>query len=59
METYVDLVTKLSSHQQKVMANEAINQIQKLDSYFSRGLYPVNNNGVPAGTGIETGTGTG
>lgn len=42
METYVDLVTKLS-HQQKVMANEAINQLQKLDSNFSRDLYSVNN----------------
>jgi hypothetical protein len=40
METYVDLVTKLS-HQQKVMANEAIDQLHKLDSNFSRGLYPV------------------
>lgn len=43
METYVDLVTKLS-HQQKVMANEAINQLKKLDSSFSRNLYPVENN---------------
>jgi hypothetical protein len=42
METYVDLVTKLS-HQQKVMANEAINQLHKLDSNFSRNLYPVDN----------------
>jgi len=40
METYVDLVTKLS-HQQKVMANEAINQLNQLDSQFSRSLYPV------------------
>jgi hypothetical protein len=40
METYVDLVTKLS-HQQKVMANEAIDQLHKLDSNFSRGLYPM------------------
>ena len=44
METYVDLVTKLS-HQQKVMANEAIDQLHKLDSNFSRGLYPVGNSG--------------
>lgn len=43
METYVDLVAKLS-HQQKVMANEAINQLKKLDSNFSRNLYPVENN---------------
>ena len=40
METYVDLVAKLS-HQQKVMANEAINQLNQLDSQFSRDLYPV------------------
>lgn len=40
METYVDLVTKLS-HQQKIMANEAINQLHQLDSKFSRDLYPV------------------
>ena len=39
MKTYVDLVTKLS-YQQKVMANEAINHLHKLDSNFSRGLYP-------------------
>ena len=65
METYVDLVTKLS-HQQKVMANEAINQLHKLDSKFSRGLYPVDNSdGVSSGTRIVpgtvpgTGTGTG
>lgn len=62
METYVDLVTKLS-HQQKVMANEAIDQLHKLDSNFSRGLYPVGNSGG-AGPGTEivpgaaTGTGT-
>lgn len=50
METYVDLVVKLS-HQQKVMANEAINQLHKLDSNFSRGLYPVNSSGsVTPGT---------
>jgi len=41
METYVDLVAKLS-HQQKIMANEAINQLHQLDSKFSRDLYPVN-----------------
>ena len=40
METYVDLVTKLSN-QQKVMANEAIKQLHKLDPDFSRDLYPV------------------
>lgn len=44
METYVDLVTKLS-HQQKVMANEAINQLRQLDPKFSRDLYPVDNSG--------------
>jgi hypothetical protein len=41
METYVDLVTKLSN-QQKVMANEAINQLHQLDSRFYRELYLVN-----------------
>lgn len=54
METYVDLVTKLSN-QQKDMANEAIKQLQKLDSNFCRDLYPVDNNGG----GTVTGTGTG
>ena len=62
METYVDLVAKLSN-QQKVMANEAISQLHKLDSNYSRDLYPVNNSGgVPGtatGTGTETGIGTG
>jgi hypothetical protein len=58
METYIDLVTKLS-HQQKVMANEAINQLYKLDSNFSRGLYSVDNSGVGAGTEVITGAGTG
>ena len=61
METYVDLVTKLS-YQQKVMANEAINQLHKLDSNFSRGLYSVDNNGssgppavtAVSGVGVET-----
>lgn len=43
METYVDLVDKLSD-QQKVMANEAINKLSKLDSKFSRDLYHVDNN---------------
>ncbi len=42
IETYVGLVTKLS-HQQKVMANEAINQLKNLESNFSRDLYSVNN----------------
>jgi len=41
METYVDLVVKLSN-QQKGMANEAINQLKKLDPKFSRNLYPIN-----------------
>jgi hypothetical protein len=50
METYVDLVTKLS-HQQKVLANEAINQLHKLDSNFSRDLYPVDNSGGAVSTG--------
>ena len=44
METYVDLVAKLSN-QQKVMANEAINQLHKLDFKFSRDLYNVDNSG--------------
>jgi hypothetical protein len=62
METYVDLVTKLSN-QQKDMANEAIKQLHKLDFNFSRDLYNVDNNGGGAagtgtGTGIGTGTGT-
>lgn len=59
METYVDLVTKLS-YQQKVMANEAINQLHKLDSNFSRGLYSVDNNGSsgpPAVTAVSGGGG--
>jgi len=38
METYVDLVSKLSD-QQKVMANEAIIKLHKLDSKFHRNLY--------------------
>jgi hypothetical protein len=60
METYVDLVAKLSD-QQKVMANEAINQLHKLDSKFSRDLYFVENSGGVVGTGRvpETVTGTG
>jgi len=52
METYVDLVAKLSD-QQKVMANEAISQLHKLDSKFSRSSYPVDNSG---GFGTSTGT---
>ena len=44
METYVDLVVKLSD-QQKVMANEAISQLHTLDPKFSRSLYPVDNSG--------------
>jgi hypothetical protein len=56
MEEYVDLVTKLSD-QQKAMANEAINQLHKLDSNFSRSLYPVcNSGGDNLGTGILSGT---
>jgi len=58
MESYVDLVTKLS-HQQKVMANEAINQLHKLDSNFSRGLYPIDNSGGVPSTGKVTGAVTG
>jgi hypothetical protein len=54
METYVDLVAKLSD-QQKVMANEAISQLHKLDSKFSRSLYPVDNSGG-FGTGTVSGT---
>jgi len=47
METYVDLVTKLSN-QQKVMANEVIDQLHKVDSNFSRDLYIVKNSeGTP------------
>jgi len=61
METYVDLVTKLSN-QQKIMANEAISQLHKLDSSFSRDLYTVNHNGDVQGTGTVSvsvpGTGT-
>lgn len=50
METYVDLVAKLSN-QQKGMANEAINQLKKLDPNFSRNLYPVDS---PKATGTGT-----
>jgi hypothetical protein len=58
METYVDLVSKLS-HEQKVMANEAINQLHKLDSKFSRDLYPVDNSPSDvSGTGIVPGAST-
>jgi hypothetical protein len=53
METYVDLVTKLS-HQQKVMANEAINQLNQLDSQFSRGLYSVDGTKGTPGAGPST-----
>jgi hypothetical protein len=59
METYVDLVTKLSN-QQKVMANEAINKLHQLDPKFSRDLYPIESS--TSQTGIvpvpETGSGT-
>lgn len=41
METYIDLVAKLSN-QQKIMANEAIDQLSKLDPKFTRDLYIVN-----------------
>jgi hypothetical protein len=58
MESYVDLVTKLS-HQQKVMANEAINQLHKLDSNFSRDLYPIDNSGGVPSTGRVPGAVTG
>ena len=58
METYVDLVAKLS-HEQKVMANEAINQLHKLDAKFSRDLYPVDNSASDvSGTGIVPGAST-
>lgn len=50
METYIDLVTKLSN-QQKDMANEAIKELHKLDSNFSRDLYPVDNSGGGGVTG--------
>jgi hypothetical protein len=49
METYVDLVTELSN-QQKVMANQAINELQKLESNFSRDLYIVKNTDDMSGT---------
>ena len=52
METYVDLVVKLSD-QQKAMANEAITQLHKLDSKFSRDLYPVGHSGAD-GSGTST-----
>jgi len=64
METYVDLVTKLSN-QQKVMANEAITQLNQLDSRFSRELYLVNSSrgtseaGTVSVPGLVSGTGTG
>lgn len=58
METYVDLVVKLSD-QQKVMANEAITQLHKLDSKFSRHLYPVGHSGAEgSGTRIVPGSGS-
>jgi hypothetical protein len=53
METYVDLVVKLSD-QQKVMANEAITQLHKLDSKFSRDLYPVDHSGASNSSGSDT-----
>ena len=40
MVTYIDFV-QILSNQQKIMANEAINNLQKLDPQFSRGLYSV------------------
>lgn len=49
METYIDLVTKLSN-QQKVMANQAMNQLHKLDPNFSRDLYIVKNSDGTPGT---------
>ena len=52
METYVDLVVKLSD-QQKVMANEAITQLHKLDSKFSRDLYPVDHSGAERSDTLE------
>jgi hypothetical protein len=62
METYVDLVTILSN-QQKVMANEAINQLHQLDSRFSRELYLVNSSRATPEAVIapvpETGSGAG
>lgn len=61
METYVDLVAKLSD-QQKVMANEAINQLHKLDSKFSRDLYPIDNSDgkeAESGSGFGYGSGIG
>jgi hypothetical protein len=65
METYVDLVAKLS-HDQKVMANEAINQLHKLDYKFSRDLYPVDSSasdvsgaGIVPGARTVTGAGKG
>lgn len=49
MEIYVDLVTKLSN-QQKIMANQAIIQLHKLDSNFSRDLYLLKNSEDTPGT---------
>lgn len=51
METYIDLVAKLSN-QQKVMANEAIKQLHKLDHNFSRDLYPIGNSSKDTGDTI-------
>ncbi len=50
MKTYLDLVAELSN-QQKGMANEAINQLKKLDPNFSRNLYPIDS---PKASGAET-----
>ena len=53
METYTDFVVELSN-QQKVMANEAISKLQKLDPKFTRGLYSLDKN---AGVGLDSNTG--
>ena len=57
METYVDLVDKLSN-QQKVMANEAISQLHKLDSNNSGAMGTATGTGTGTGTGIEAERGT-
>ena len=58
METYVDLVIKLSN-QQKVMANEAIKQLHKLDPDFARDLYPVENSSKDTAGTVAGGTAAG